>query len=127
MNIVLADHHEQPRLALDTLLQEYGGLDSIEEAVDAQGLLKLLEKNSAGLILLDAELPGCPILDLISHIHSLAPKPYICVMSSDNSTSRLLLQAGADIFVSKVDDPAWLVEKLEDVIQHSRQMKGGCA
>jgi DNA-binding NarL/FixJ family response regulator len=126
MNIVLADHHEQPRLALDTLLKEYGELDSIEEAVDAQGLLKLVEKNSVRLVLIDAELPGCPILDLISHIDSLEPRPYICVMSSDNTTSRLLLNAGADIFISKVDDPAWLVAKLEDVIYQSRKLKGGC-
>jgi DNA-binding NarL/FixJ family response regulator len=127
MNIVLADHHEEPRLALDTLLKEYGGHDSIVEAVDAQGLLKLLGKNSAGLILVDAELPGCPILDLIYHIDSLEPRPFICVMSSDNTASRVLLNAGADIFVSKVDDPAWLVAKLEDVIHQRRKVKGGCA
>ncbi|MGW8226538.1 MAG: response regulator [Anaerolineales bacterium] len=127
MYIVLADHHEQPRLALDTLLKEYAEFDSVDQAVDAQGLLMLVDKNSAGLVLIDAELPGCPILDLISHIHLLEPRPSICVMSSDNTTSRLLLNAGADFFVSKVDDPAWLVAKLEEVINQSRKGKGGCA
>ncbi len=114
MQIILADHHEQPRLALDMLLKEHPDFDLVGAAVDAQGLLVQAEKHSPDLILIDAELPGLPIVDLISGLHALVPRPIICLMSSDFARGRLLLNAGADTFVSKLDDPAWLVEKLQD-------------
>jgi DNA-binding NarL/FixJ family response regulator len=38
--------------------------------------------------------------------------PFVIVMSSDFETSRSVLKAGADAFVSKVDEPNWLLEKL---------------
>jgi DNA-binding NarL/FixJ family response regulator len=40
-------------------------------------------------------------------------------MSSDFETSRSVLKAGADAFVSKGDEPDWLLEKLH---QYAKQI-----
>lgn len=113
MRIILADHHAQPLWTLKTLLEEEPEFDLVGEAVNAQDLLSLAEKHIPDLVLVDRELPGERIQDLIATLHALKPRPIIIVMSSEIAFSRLVLRAGADAFVSKVDDPAWLVEKLQ--------------
>lgn len=125
MRILLADHHEHPRLVLGMLLAEHQDFNLIGEAVESQALLDLVDEFSPDLVLLDAELPGLPIGNLISCMQAHAPRPIICVMSSDFARGRLLLNIGADIFVSKVDDPAWLVEKLQAYTKSGQ--KGNCA
>jgi len=124
VRILLADHHEHPRLVLGMLLAEHQDFDLIGEAVESQCLLTMVEEYSPDLVLLDADLPGLPIGNLISCLQAHAPRPIICVMSSDFARGRLLLNIGADIFVSKVDDPAWLVEKLQAYAKSGQE--GGC-
>ena len=120
MRIILADHHAQPLWALQELLKEQPEFDLIGEAVDAQALLELAEKHSADLVLLDGELPGINIEDLITRLHALKPKPIVIAMSTKFENSRGLLKAGADVFVSKGDEPDWLLEKLH---KYAKQVK----
>jgi two-component system, NarL family, nitrate/nitrite response regulator NarL len=112
MRIILADHHAQPLWALKTLLEEEPEFDLVGEAVNAQDLLSLADKQIPDLVLVDRELPGDRIQDLIATLHALKPRPIIIVMSSEIASSRLVLRAGADAFISKGDDPDWLLEQL---------------
>ena len=112
LRILLADHHVHVLRALKTMLLERPELVAVGEAVDVNGLLSLSEKLLPDLILIDIELPGGPIEDLIAALHLLEPKPYVIIMSSEIEHSRMILKAGADAFVSKGDDPEWLVETL---------------
>jgi len=119
MRIILADHHAEPRRALSTLLEEQPEFVLIGEAVDAQGLLSLAETHAADLVLLDSKLPGISIDDLIAKLRAIEPRPAVVVMSSEFERSRALLKAGADAFVSKADEPDWLLEKLH---QYAKQV-----
>ena len=120
MRILLADHHVHPRWALKTMLEEQPEFDLIGEALDAQGLLVLAEKQTADLVLMDRELPGIYIEELIARLRAIEPRPIIIVMSSEFEYSRVLLQAGVDAFVSKGDEPDWLLEKLH---KYAKQVK----
>jgi DNA-binding NarL/FixJ family response regulator len=51
--------------------------------------------------------------DLIHELHSCIPRPVVVVMGSQPEYGRLLLKAGADAFVSKGDQPEWLLETLQ--------------
>ena len=117
MRIILADHHAKPRWALRILLDEQPEFDLIGEAVDAQGLLLLAEECTADLVLVDDKLPGISINDLIARLQALVPRPVVIVMSSESERGRALLKAGADAFVSKGDEPDWLLEKLNRYAQ----------
>jgi DNA-binding NarL/FixJ family response regulator len=112
MRIILADHHVKPRWALKALLEEQPEFDLIGEADDSQSLLALAEKQPADLVLIDSELPSIYLEDLIARLHVLEPRPIVIVMSSEFSDSRKVLKAGADAFVSKADQPDWLLETL---------------
>jgi DNA-binding NarL/FixJ family response regulator len=112
MRIILADHHPDPRWALKMLLDEHSEFDVVGEAIHTQGLLLIAEQNSADLVMIDIELPGMCINDLITRLHAFEPRPIIMVMSSKSDDKRALLKAGADAFVCKSDPPDWLLEKL---------------
>lgn len=124
MRIILADHHGQPRWALKTLLDEQPEFDLIGAVEDAQSLLELAEKEPPDLVLVDNELPGVYIEDLIARLHALEPKPTVIVMSSDFENSRKQLMAGADAFVSKGDQPDWLLEILRKYENQTRLGNG---
>jgi len=124
MRIILADHHEQPRWAFKTLLDEQPEFDLVGAVGDAQSLLELVEKEPPDLVLVDNELPGIYIEDLIARLHALEPKPTVIVMSSDFENSRKLLMAGADAFVSKGDQADWLMEILYKYENLSRMGNG---
>ena len=112
MRIILADHHATVLWALKTLLQETPEIEVIGETDNSQALLIQAENNSPDLILVDMELPGEPIADLITNLHSLTPKPIVVVMSIKPENGRFMLKAGADAFVSKSDQPDWLLSTL---------------
>jgi DNA-binding NarL/FixJ family response regulator len=112
MRIILADHHAQSLWALKTVLKEQPEFDLVGVVEDTHSLLMLAEKETADLILMDRTLPGIPIEDLITSLHTLVPRPEVIVMSSESEYSRMMLKAGADAFVSKGDEPIWLLEML---------------
>jgi len=112
MRIILADHHAQSLWALNTVLQEQPEFDIIGVVEDAHSLLILSQKHTADMFLLDRKLPGSSIDDLITILHTLVPRPVVIVMSSESEYSRMMLKAGADAFVSKGDEPSWLMETL---------------
>ena len=125
MRIILADQHVQPCLALRTMLEQQPEFYFIGEAADAQSLLELAQQYHPDLVLVDSELPGLYIEDLIFRLHALEPSLFVVVMSSNTENSRKLLQAGADAFASKADDPEWLLETLIKFKGHSKRNELG--
>ena len=114
MRIILADHHPQALWALKTTLEEKSEFDVIGEVTDTEDLVALALSTTPDLALVDSELPGEPIEDLISELHLCIPRPIVVVMSSKPEYGRMLLKAGADAFVSKGDQTDWLLLTLSN-------------
>lgn len=112
MRIILADHHAQALWALKTLLVEQPEFQLVGEAENTVDLIHAAKNLSTDLILVDWELPGCPIADLIKNLHTNNPRPVVIVMSSKLEYGSMLLKSGADAFVSKTEHPDWLLETL---------------
>jgi DNA-binding NarL/FixJ family response regulator len=121
MRIILADHHRHALWALKTMLQEEPDMEIVGEVVNSECLLRLAEQTAVDLVLVDRKLPGCHIKDLIPDLQALEPRPVVIVMSGNSEDSRLVLKAGADAFVSKCDQPDWLLETLR---QYASRTKG---
>jgi DNA-binding NarL/FixJ family response regulator len=113
MRVILADHHPQVRWALVALFREQPGFTLIGEAAEASSLLELAVKQPADVVLLDCELPGFALAELIAQVHSLDHPPKVIAMSSDPDHARMALNAGAEAFVSKGDQPEWLLAALQ--------------
>jgi DNA-binding NarL/FixJ family response regulator len=121
MLIILADPHPKSLWGLKTILQETPELEVIGEAVDADSLLALVANRTPDLILLDMELPGSSIDDLIADLHSSPSRPVVVGMSTKPEYGRMMLKAGVDAFVSKSDQPDWLLETLHKFEQRLRK------
>lgn len=119
MRIILADPHPKAIWALKTMLHEKSEIDVIGDAVDAESLLALAADHPPDLILIDMELPGRAIEDLITDLHSGKPRPIVVGMSTKPEYGRMMLKAGADAFVSKSDQPEWLLETLKKFEQRT--------
>jgi DNA-binding NarL/FixJ family response regulator len=104
------------------MLQEEPGLEVVGEAVDANELFTLTEEAAANLIMMDKKLPGFRMKELISRLHALESKPIVIVMSSNSEDSRKVLHDGADAFVSKGDQPDWLLEILRHYTERAKSL-----
>ena len=120
MRIIVADHHEQVLLALTTMLEQKSGVDLVGVAVNAQDLLRLATDEAAEVVVVDRNLPGSSVTNLVADLHLLEKKPFIIVMGSEPDHSRMALSAGADAFVSKGDSPEWLLQYLDTYTNRSR-------
>jgi DNA-binding NarL/FixJ family response regulator len=77
-------------------------------------LINLSKQLHPDLILIDSDLPGDPIQEQIAALHGIRPKPIVIAMSSNPELGRSLLKAGVDAFVSKGDQPDWLLQILRN-------------
>lgn len=114
MRILLADHHPQALRALRLMLHEVPELDLVGEAENADILLELADELAADLVLVDWDLPGEPIESLIAELRALDASLIVIVMSAKDEFGRRPLRAGADAFVSKQDEPRWLLDTLRN-------------
>ena len=124
MRIILADQHASALWALRTMLHEQPEFDIVGEAVNAQSLLSLALEQTADMVLVDWDLPGAAIEDLIADLHAFVPRPTVIAMASEPEYGRLLLRAGADAFVSKGDQPEWLLATLHRRYVQRNKYKG---
>jgi DNA-binding NarL/FixJ family response regulator len=125
MRIILAEHDRKALWALKILLEEEPGVVVVGEAADAQQLEAVAERGAADLVLLDRWLPGSfPIEALIASLHVLERRPIVVVMSIDAEDGRLMLSAGADAFVSKGDQPDWLLQTLRQYAERGEAGEG---
>lgn len=109
MRILLADDQSRVRFALRMLLQQQEGLEVIAEAIDAHDLLDVAEITQPDLIMLDWELPGRAMVQLIDMLHKTCPETRVLVLSGRPEAQAEAISAGVDAFVSKAQPPEVLL------------------
>jgi DNA-binding NarL/FixJ family response regulator len=105
------------------MLREEPDFELVGEAVDAEWLLAYCEEKLPDMVLLDKDLPGIPIEDLIADLHQFDPKPVVIVMSSDPGDGRRMLRAGADAYASKGEQADWLLRLLHNLKKSTQRNK----
>lgn len=134
MHILLADCQPKVRFALRVLLDRQPGLESVGEAVDAEGLLAKIETAHPDLVLLSWELPGLAEVGSISALRRVYSQQKVIVLSGRVEVRKEALAAGADAFVSKTDPPERLLDAISEcgqackgraVAEVSRALSGG--
>jgi two-component system nitrate/nitrite response regulator NarL len=112
VRIIIADHNHQARKALMAILGDQPGFTVIGEVDSLESLLRMSAKQPVDMILLDYELPGLVLRELIDQLRYLDIPPKVIVLSSNPERGRIALNVGADAFVSKCDQPGWLLATL---------------
>lgn len=112
MRILLATGDTDLRLAIQLMLSEEPGLKIIGSASNCDGLIALIKSTSPDLTLLDWELPGGDMEDVLPEIKSLTleTKIILIVLGRQRRIKETALQAGADEYVVIGDPPDMLLE-----------------
>jgi DNA-binding NarL/FixJ family response regulator len=116
INLVIGDAQPKVRMGLRLLLEQQPGWKLTGEAEDAQQLLDQIRLGCPYLVLLDWELPGMPIIDLLTTIRRACPRLFVVFMSSKDELRQAALQAGADVFVYKAEPPEKLLELIRGLV-----------
>jgi DNA-binding NarL/FixJ family response regulator len=112
MRIMLADNRHKVRFALRALLEQQRGMEVTDEAADAHHLLARAEKTCPHVVLLDWELPGMKMSDLVPALRQTCPDVLIVALSGRVDARLAALDAGVDAFVSKGDPPEKLLSAI---------------
>lgn len=115
MRILLADDQPKVRFALRTLLERKLGFEVVGEAMDIRDMWQQVEEECPDLLLLDWELPGPKVTDLITALHTLCPNLCVIALSGHTEAREVALEAGVDAFVCKCDPPDTLLSAIREM------------
>jgi two-component system response regulator DesR len=110
VHVVIAIGNPSLRLALELLLSEEPGVEVVGTTSETEGLLALVRTAQPDLVVLDWQLPGRPISDLLSLLQSAEERPKLIVLNGDARVRQRALRAGADAFVTVGDSPNHLLD-----------------
>lgn len=115
--IVLADDHILVRQGLKRILGEMTDLEVIGEAGDGLALLKLLEKITPQMILLDISMPNLRGIEAIREIKALHPEAKILILTMHKDKEYLYqaISAGANGYLLKEDADTELSTAIETI------------
>jgi DNA-binding NarL/FixJ family response regulator len=104
MRIIVADDQAAVRSALCLLLEQEARLAYCAEAESAAQVLDLI-KIPSDLLLLDWELPGLDMAELVPALRAARPEMQIVALSGRPEARREAAALGISSFVSKSDPP----------------------
>ena len=122
MRITLADERSKVRFALRALLQRQDDMEVVGEAADAQELIALIEHDCTDLILVDCELPGKDLPELLRTVRETCPDAKIIALSGRVDARSTAQKAGVDAFVSKGDPPERLLSAIKSCAQRCSRL-----
>ena len=93
MRIVIASRQAVTRRALSLLLRTRLNVEVVGEAVDEGELMNLVKANSPDLVLLEEDLPGAQLGDLILALRGLDFGPAVIVLDERPETEQVAIEA----------------------------------
>jgi DNA-binding NarL/FixJ family response regulator len=117
VRIILADERHKVRFALRALLQQQVDMEVVGEAANARDLIVLLHDECPDIVLVDCELPGMELHDLVSTLQRACSQTIIIALSGRVGARHKAQKAGVDAFVSKGDPPERLLSAIHGYAQ----------
>ena len=113
----MADDHAVVRKGLQLIIDHEPGLQLVGEAANGEGLLRLIHKQPADVLLLDLDMPRGNGLSALKQIKEAAPGVKVIVLSMHPQQlyGKTARQLGASGYVSKVSEPRVLIESMQRV------------
>jgi len=117
--LVLADDHVLFREGIKSLLQRKTYFEIVGESSDGLELLRLLDKVTPQMVILDISMPSLRWIEAIHEIKTIHPdvKILILTMHKDKELLRQAITAGAEGYLLKEDAGAELFSAIEKIRQ----------
>ena len=115
MRVLLGSADANLRLSLELLLSEEPGTTIVGTAMAAEGLLALAATSDPDMVIIDWELPGRSIKQLVQEIHEIKNAVGIILLGKKSGLRQSVLQVEADAYVVKGSPPQKLLNAFRDV------------
>lgn len=122
MDVLLAERREEVRSALRLVLAHEPDIHVVAEVESSDELLAQIEASCPDLILLEWELPGQSLPEVLSAVRQRCPHLHVIALSGHPEARKVALEVGVDQFVSKADSPDRLLAAIRSVrLDYSQQ------
>ena len=120
LRILLADDHDLVRRGIRSLLEAHAGWEVCAEASNGREAIKVAEKVTPHIAVLDLEMPEMNGLEATRQIKKILPEVEVLIYSMHESEQliRDAIGAGARAYVLKSDAGQRLVEAVEALFRH---------
>lgn len=109
MRVLMATEHADLRLSIELLLSEEPGITLVGAASETEGLHALINSTDPDIVILDWDLPGRPMPDLLSESHRLNARLKFILLVATLDLKDVALHVGADTTVVKGGPPDLLL------------------
>jgi len=118
LKILIADDHTVVRKGLRQILLEEFLSAEIEEAVDAEDLMKKVMKKEWDIVISDISMPGRSGLEVLQQIKQHYPRLPVLILSihPEDQYAVRVLKAGASGYLNKDSAPDELVKAVRQVL-----------
>jgi len=115
MRLFIAVADQGLRLAMQVFLHQETGMDVIGLAADSKKLLAKIEATEPDVLLLDWQLPGKAVAELIQEIRAMELPIQIVVISLRPEEDVAFIDSGVDAYIGKSSLPEELMDCLQSL------------
>lgn len=112
------------QIGLQALLTTHLDVDVLVVG-EAASALKVIERHNPTLVILDQDIPGNPVSDLVQAIKNGWPKIICIVLVNDDQGRQEIIAAGADLVVIKGLPGGKLVTEIKRLLSNNENDKKG--
>ncbi|MET7457903.1 response regulator transcription factor [Streptomyces sp. NPDC005574] len=122
VRIVLADDHTLFREGIGEILAASGGFEVVGEAHRGEETCRVTAESRPDVVLLDVEMPGPGVREVLSRLVRLTPRPQVVVLTvhDDIALARELLGLGAGAYLVKGSTRQELLSAIRSVTVERR-------
>jgi DNA-binding NarL/FixJ family response regulator len=117
LRVILADDHELVVEGLRNLLAGEPDMTVVGQATDGGGLLALLERTQADVVVIDLQMPAPEGISTLAEIRRRGHPVRVLVLTahSDGESIQFALENGADGFALKTSSPRQTIDAIRQV------------
>jgi len=117
IRVLIADDHAIVREGIKRTLADLEDIQVVGEAADGRGLMSLIDRCPADVVLLDLAMPGVPGLELLEDLRRRKPTLPVVVLSMYPAEQYAVraIRAGASGYINKASPPSELAIALRAV------------
>ncbi len=122
IKVLLADDHSIVRAGLRRIVEESGEMQVVAEASDGREAIRLVNKTTPDVAVIDISMPGLDGLEVINLLQSQHPKLPILVLTMHEEGQYVVraIQAGAMGYLTKQSAPEQLVSAILKIYEGQR-------
>lgn len=129
IKILVADDHTIVREGLKQIFSETQDMVVSDEAKNGQEVIKKVENNDYGIVLLDISLPGRSGLDVLKQLKLIKPKLPVLVLSMHPEEQYAVrsIRAGASGYLTKESASQELIQAIRKISQGRKYITSSLA